>query len=130
MLLLILLLLTSAFILKFGSSLANFIGKVLAYGGLLAIGASALLSILVNLNFSSAFDSFHTLFFMQGTYTFDHAKEVMVNLYPGQFFMDLGLRISKWVIFVSAISTVAGIFLIAKSKNKKNKNRQSKSKQK
>lgn len=118
-LLFISLLLASAFLIRMNKNLASFIGNVLAYGSFLAIGLAALLLILINFSFPSAFDSFHTLFFRQGTYTFDPAKEIIVNLYPEQFFMDLGLRISKWALFVSAISIIAGAFLIVKSKTKR-----------
>ena len=107
MLLLMSLLLTSAFILKFGNGLANFIGKALAYGGFLAIGLAAVLLILINFNFSSAFDSFHSIFFEKGTYAFDPANEIIVSLYPAQLYIDIGLRICKWVLIISAIITAA-----------------------
>lgn len=129
-LLFVALFLMSALILGVKNNITNFTGKVLAYGGILTIVLAALLFILISLNFSSVFDSFHTLFFRQGTYTFDPAKEVIVNLYPEQFFMDIGLRISKLALFASSISTIAGTLLIYASKSKKNKNRRNTSKQK
>lgn len=121
LLLFILLLLTSAFILKVNNYIANFIGKVLIYGGFLAIMLASMLFFLVNSDFSSTFESFHNLFFKQGTYTFDPAKELIVKLYPEQLFMDLGLKISKWIIISSAAVILLGILLLFKSKNKKNK---------
>lgn len=127
MLLFISFLLASALIIRMNRNLANFIGKVLAYGGILTIMLAALLIFLINLNFTSAFESFHKLFFQQGTYTFDTANEMIVRLYPEQLFIDLGLRILKWVLLLSAFLVIFSIFLIFKSKSKKNKNKQTKS---
>jgi uncharacterized membrane protein len=102
--------------------LSDFTGRILAYGGLLTTALAVLLFLLINLNFSSAFDSFHKLFFQQGTYTFDSQNEIIVNLYPEEAFMGLGLRISKWVFIASAISMSVGTSLIAKAKTKRIKN--------
>lgn len=121
------LILASAFILKSNSHTANFTGKALAYGGILTIGLAALLIVLISLNFTSAFESLHKLFFRQGTYTFDPENEIIVRLYPEQLFMDIGLKILKWVLLLSAFLATLGIFLIFKSKSKKNKNKQTKS---
>jgi integral membrane protein (TIGR01906 family) len=121
------LVLASKFILKSGSHMANFTGKALAYGGILTAMLAGLLLVLISLDFASAFESFHKLFFRQGTYTFDPAKELIVNLYPEQIFMDIGLKILKWALLLSAFLATLGVFLIFKSKSKKNKNKQTKS---
>ena len=117
----ILLLFISAFTLKINNYIINFVGKVLLFGGFLTILLAALVFLLINYDFSTAFESFHTLLFQKGTYTFDPAKEVIVKLYPEQFFMDIGAKISKEVIAVSAVIILLGSYLIFKSKNKKNK---------
>lgn len=97
---------------------ASFLGGIIAYGGALTIGIAALLLAMAGLNFSPAFESFHKIFFEQGTYTFDPQNEVIVNLYPEKLFMDLGLRILKWVLYSSGAITIIGIFMI--KRNKKN----------
>ena len=114
-------LLVSAFTLKFNNNMITFAGKVMLFGGLLTIMIAASLFLLVTFNFSSTFESFHRLFFKSGTYTFDPAKELIVNLYPEELFMDLGIKISEWVVILSVISILTGSFLIFKTKNKKNK---------
>lgn len=114
------LLIISALILKINSRILDFVGKVLVFGGLLTISLAAILFFLINSNFSSAFETFHNIFFKQGTYAFDPAKEMLVRLYPEQLFMDLGLGISKGVFFASIIFIFAGVFLVFRS-NKKNK---------
>lgn len=119
----ILLLIASVFTLKINNMMANFIGKILVFGGVLTIALAAILFFSINFDFSTAFESFHGIFFEKGTYTFDPANEMIVKMYPEQLFMDLGLRISKWVVLLSAVIVMIGIFLIFRSKSKKNKNK-------
>ncbi len=115
----VLLLLISASILKVNNFIANFAGKVLVFGGFLTIMLASALFFLINSDFSAAFESFHKLFFQQGTYSFDPAKEIIVNLYPEQLFMDIGIRISKWVVVASSVVMLLGALLIFKPKEKK-----------
>ncbi|MBI2101249.1 DUF1461 domain-containing protein [Candidatus Woesearchaeota archaeon] len=117
----ILLLIASALILKVNHYIINFVGKVLFFGGILTIALAAILFFLISFGFSSTFESFHRLLFEQGTYLFDPAKEMIVNLYPEQLFMDLGLRISKGVMLASASIILIGAVMALKSKSKKNK---------
>lgn len=117
----IFLLALSSFSLKINAQITHFIGEVFVFGGLLTIALAALLSLFISLDFSVAFDSFHSLFFEKGTYEFDPAKEIIVKLYPEQLFMDLGIRISKWILLISAITILVGGFLSFKSKKQKNK---------
>lgn len=117
----VLLIAVSAFALKINNYLMNFVGKVLVFGGFLAVALAVVLFFLISLDFSNAFESFHSLFFEKGTYIFDPANEIIVRLYPEQLFMDLGLRISKGVFFASAAAMATGAFLMLKPKSKKNK---------
>ena len=117
----VLLLIASSFILKVNNYITNFVGKVLVFGGFLTVMMATALFLLLNSDFSRAFESFHGLLFEKGTYTFDPAKEMIVRLYPEQLFMDLGLKISKLVVLASASIALLGAFLILKSKSKKNK---------
>ena len=118
----VVLLLVSALILKINNFIINFVGKVLVFGGFLTIILAGLLFFFISSDFSAAFESFHNIFFKQGTYTFDPAKEIIVRLYPEQLFMDLGFRISKLVIIASVAIILLGSFLLFNSKSKKNKN--------
>jgi len=114
----IFLLLFSAFIIKANNAITNFIGKIFLYGGILTIAIAAILFFMINFDFSKTFETFHLTFFKSGTYVFD-AKEKIVNLYPEQLFMDLGLRISKWVVISAAIIMLIGLFLLFRSKKNK-----------
>lgn len=119
----ILLLIASVFTLKINNLITNFIGKILVFGGILTIALAAFLFFLINSDFSSAFESFHSIFFEKGTYTFDPVNEMIVRLYPEQLFMDLGIKMSKWIVLLSAFLAMTGLFLIFRSKSKKNKNK-------
>ena len=117
----VILLVISALTLKANNYITNFVGKVLVFGGFLTIMLAGALLILIYFDFSSVFEGFHLMLFQQGTYTFDPVKEMLVRLYPEQLFMDLGLRISKGVFFVSIIFILIGVFLMLKSKSQKSK---------
>ncbi len=104
------------------NSIMNFAGKVLVFGGVLAITIAGMILVMVYLDFSSVFESFHKLLFDAGTYTFDPSKEIIVRLYPEEIFMDIGSGILKTALILSAVSISLGILPSLNSKNKKNKN--------
>ncbi len=115
----VILLIVSFYILKINNYIVNFVGKVLIFGGFLTIALALALFLFINYDFAKAFESFHSLFFEKGTYAFDPAKEIIVKLYPEQLFMELGVKISKWVIISSFVIILLGAFLIFKSKKQK-----------
>lgn len=118
------LLVISGFILKINSYIVNFIGKVLLFGGFLTVIIAGLMFFFISSDFSTAFESFHKAFFDKGTYTFDPSKEMIVNLYPEKIFMDLGIKISKWVVISAVIMILLGMFLLLfKTKKIKRENR-------
>jgi len=117
----------SALILKNKDYLIKFVGKVFVFGGFFTLAIAGLLFFSIISDFSSAFESFHQLFFEKGTYLFDPSSEMIVRLYPEQVFMDLGLDIAKGVVFSSAGLILLGALMISIAKNKKNKNTISKS---
>ena len=118
-LLFILLLVLSAFTLKASTYVNMFVGKVLLFGGLLTLGLALLIFALISADFDSSFESFHKLFFDYGTYSFDSGRELIVNLYPEQLFMDLGIRVSKWVIAGAILVVLMGLFFLFRSKRNK-----------
>ncbi|MBI4452787.1 DUF1461 domain-containing protein [Candidatus Woesearchaeota archaeon] len=94
----------------------KFIGNALFFSGLSALLAGIVVFSLVSLSFSSSFDSFHKLFFHEGTYSFDPDTEIIVNIYPEGLFLDLGLRIAKFAAAASLIIMIIGAFLVFKNK--------------
>ncbi|HLC60851.1 MAG TPA: DUF1461 domain-containing protein [Candidatus Nanoarchaeia archaeon] len=115
----LLLLVISAFTLKFNSYIINFVGRVMVWGGVLTVALAALLFLFITFDFGSTFESMHQMFFQKGTYMFDPAKEAMVNLYPEQLFMDLGIRISAWIIISAILIILIGLYLVLRTKNQK-----------
>lgn len=115
----VILLFISSFMLKINSSIINFVGKVLMWGGILTVAAALLLFIAVKIDFGPTFESMHQMFFQKGTYLFDPAKESIVNLYPEQLFMDLGIRISAWTVAAAVICILIGLYLVFKTKKRK-----------
>ena len=108
----VILLIACAFMLKINHLILNFIGKVLLFGGMLAVILAAALMFFINSDFSDSFESFHSMLFLKGTYTFDPAKEIIVRLYPEQLFMDLGMRISEWAVMGSAVAILIGALIL------------------
>ena len=103
---------------KKGNEIAGFVGKISLHGGILAIAISLLLFFSAALDFGSFFDSFHRMFFEEGTYLFDPSSEVIVRLYPENLFVDLGIVISRNIMLASAAIILAGSCLLFKSKRK------------
>ena len=94
--------------------LKDFIGRVLVFGALLTLTLAGILFLLISSNFSSTFEAFHELFFKRGTFMFDPSSELIVNLYPEQLFMDLGIKISIYIVILSVVIMLAGICLLYK----------------
>ena len=115
----IILLIVSAFTLKVNSSIINFTGKILMWGGILTVAIAALLFLSLQFDFGATFESMHRMFFQSGTYMFDPAKEAIVNLYPEQLFMDLGIKISVWTLIIAVLTIIIGFYLIIRTKNQK-----------
>ncbi len=115
----ILLLILSAYLLKSKDRFIKFLSGILFFGGLLTIIIAAFLFLFIKSNFSPTFETFHMVLFKSGTYTFDPAREMIVNLYPEGLFMDLGIRILILVITAAVVIILVGAVLILK--NKKNK---------
>lgn len=117
----LLMLIISAFVLEVKNKIMNFIGKSLLFGGILTLLFAGILLLLINSDFSRVFESFHHLFFTEGTYLFDPSNEIIVNLYPEKLFMDIGVKIAIGVILSAVIIILLGAFLLFNSKSKKNK---------
>lgn len=112
------LIIASKRLVKSWKNLKQFIGKALLFGGLLTIFIAILLFLLVNFNFYSSFESFHKIFFQPGTYAFDPETEIIVNIYPEELFMDLGLRLLKFLAIASFVFMAVGIILSKTAKIK------------
>ena len=115
----VLLLVLFGLLLREESHIAGLIGKTLVYGGVFAIAAAIVLLLLALFNFNYAFDSFHKIFFQQGTYSFNPENELIVRLYPEQIFRDLGIKIIKTIFLISSIAIILGFILLSAFKKQK-----------
>lgn len=97
----------------------GFMGKILVLGGSLSLIISFVFLLLAMFSFAPAFDSFHRIFFAQGTYTFNPENELIVKLYPEELFRDLGIKIMKTVVLLSSAVIILGSILVLHSKKAK-----------
>lgn len=79
------------------------IGTAFTVGGLLTAGAVLLIGFLAIVGWDSWFTSFHELFFIPGTWTFNYS-DTLIRLFPEKFWFDGALT-------VSALSLVSGLVL-------------------
>lgn len=110
------LLVLSTMTLKVNTYVNKFVGKILLFGGLLTLFLAGIIFLFIISDFDASFESFHKAFFAPGTYSFDAGREMIVNLYPEQLFMDLGIRISKWAIISAVLVILLGAYFIFRSK--------------
>ncbi len=79
------------------------IGSAFTVGGLLTAGSVLLIGFLAIVGWDSWFTSFHKLFFIPGTWTFNYS-DTLIRLFPEKFWFDGALT-------VSALSLVSGLAL-------------------
>jgi integral membrane protein (TIGR01906 family) len=59
----------------------------------------------VVLAFEAAFEVFHRLFFSAGSYTFDPARDRLVQLFPMQFWSEIAIAVGLVVLMLSLLVT-------------------------
>lgn len=83
------------------------------WGGIVTFLDAFAFFILVRLNFSSLFDTFHKTFFVDGSWLFDEGSD-MVTMYTSQFFYDATLNIIVRTLAIAFI--LLGFFIFYKKK--------------
>jgi len=71
-----------------------------------ALVLAALLVALANLNFTGVWDEFHHIFFSNDLWQLDPNTEVMINMFPEEFFFDTATRVIG--IFVGFMAVLGG----------------------
>ena len=107
------------FILRDSKKFIRYKSIILISGSLVILLSSLVFISTMNTNFTGFFDNFHNLFFEPGTWTFDASTENMVNLYPEEFFYDMGYKISILSFSVSLVLLIFGILGMVLSRKKK-----------
>lgn len=89
------------------------------------LGIMGLLAFLVSLNFDRAFTIFHKIFFTNDMWILDPSRDLLVNIVPQEFFVDIAIRISViFCLFMVAIPvTSAALLYIPKITDSKRKGR-------
>ncbi len=77
----------------------------------------ALLGIIISTNFNKYFTLFHEMFFNNDLWLLDPNVDMMINMYPLNFFITMSLNIILTFIFINIIY-VSSIFFWAKRNNR------------
>lgn len=83
--------------------------RSLRYGGLFTLGLIAIGIILVVVSWGFFFDSFHGVFFEEGTWQFSN-RDTLIRLYPEQFWFDTALAISILTILGAGLCIAVPYF--------------------
>lgn len=80
-------------------------------GGFIGVGLATLavivvLVIMFNLNFTWFWDGLHYIFFSNNLWQLDPSSEIMINMFPEEFFYDTAIRVVG--IFVGAMAVLGG----------------------
>jgi integral membrane protein (TIGR01906 family) len=77
--------------------------RAVSRGGLLLAGFMVVVGALAVVAFDAMFEVFHELLFPAGSFTFDPAKERLVQLYPDQFWSDTTLALGVLALVASIV---------------------------
>ena len=100
-----------------GKKSLKFFAKVLLHAGFYTLVFSLLAFFLMNSSFDSSFESFHRIFFKEGSYLFDPQTEMLTRTYPQELFQSLAIRISTGIIAISTLWVMIGYIMNSKAKN-------------
>jgi integral membrane protein (TIGR01906 family) len=75
----------------------SFLRRAIARAGYLATSAIVALILLAVLNWDTFFDTFHRVFFEQGTWRFQYS-DTLIRLFPERFWFDAALTLGAWTI--------------------------------
>ena len=100
-----------------GKESLKFFAKVLLHGGICTLVFSLLAFFLMSFSFENSFDSFHRIFFEQGTYLFDPSTEMLTRLYPQELFQSLAMRISIGITSLCIVWIFMSHIINSKAKN-------------
>lgn len=90
----------------------------LAGFGIILAGLVALVIAMIR-DFSALFTKFHMLLFDNDLWLLDPRTDIMINMFPEEFFNTLGIAIGVFAIIFVSIPAVAAIIYLSKSKKAK-----------
>ena len=81
--------------------------RAVAVGARLLIAGVVVVGLGFALFFDQAFELFHEIFFAPGTYTFDPAKEKLVQLFPDQFWSETSVALAGSILVLAILVAIA-----------------------
>lgn len=93
--------------------------KAIMYSGIFNLGLLLILYLL-SLNFEWFFTKFHTIFFNNDFWLMNPNVDMLVNLYPEQFWIDALIKILFTVLIVSVIFVMVGLLSLYGIKKQQN----------
>lgn len=98
-------LLCIVFMVALGRTTKGGIRRSLFAGSLWMLVVLIAVAVLAVLGWETFFTSFHSLFFADGTWTFQ-ATDALIRLYPNQFWMDAGIGIAALVLVTLIVTLI------------------------
>ncbi len=100
--------------------------KILARGYLVGFGIFIVLLIILGtamlIDFSALFTKFHMLLFDNDLWLLDPYEDIMIQMFPEQFFNGLGIWIGIYAIVIITIPAIASIIYLQVKKKRLKKN--------
>ncbi len=95
------------------------LAKSMITAALIPIGLMIILAIIVSVNFYNFFTYFHEVLFTNDLWQLDPEKEILIQMYPLEFFQSIAFKIIKLFVIQLAILITLGIAVLSLSKKKK-----------
>jgi integral membrane protein (TIGR01906 family) len=115
------LLISLIFLLKRNITIIKYLGIIFLISGLLTFLDAFAFFAIINSDFASSFDVFHSIFFEQGSFLFDPSSENIVVLYPESLFFDITYSIAISTLIFSFLMFLVGILFLVIIKYKTGK---------
>ncbi len=101
----------SVFVFASGKKMLTIALKTVCVTFVSLLAISAILAAIICIDFDSAFTAFHKLFFSNDMWLLDPATDMLINIVPLEFFIDIAVRIGILFFSLSAATAAAsGIF--------------------
>lgn len=96
---------------------ARDIYQALFWAGIIPITLMIILYILLTIDFHKYFTYFHKIFFTNDLWLLDPKTEVLIQMLPLEFFIDISVRVIGWFLGISAVMTTSS-FIKLRQKDK------------
>ncbi len=95
---------------------ARDIYQALFWSGIIPIMLMIVIYILLTIDFHKYFTYFHKIFFTNDLWLLDPKTEVLIQMLPLEFFIDISVRVIGWFLGISAAVTVTSFISLRKNR--------------